>query len=168
MKKIKLEEKVDRMERIIDEVYVNRGEANFLYELKNATSFIEAGERRMSDRTFCCRGIEWALMLDFKTDAEEVKFLSIYLCAQDDKLTSDWRMKGSYEIKILNQLDGESVVRKDTVTFRNAKFSRDWAWGYTQFAKLSEVTDPLKGFLKNDTLVFEVYLKADRMVIASD
>lgn len=140
-------------------------EATFSYELKNAASVLEAGERHMIDRSFCCRGIEWTLMLDFKTDAKAGKFLSIYLCTQDDKVTSDWQIKGSYEIKILNQSGNEPVVRKDTVTFRNAKFSREYAWGYTEFVKLKEMIDPGKGFLKNDTLVFEVYLKADRMVL---
>ena len=153
---------MEQISQIIDEIYVNRSSATFNYELKNVASFLESGTRHNADRRFYCRGIEWTLLLDIKVD-KQTKFLSVYLSTQDNQ-ASNWQIKGDYEIKILNQLGHEDRIKSDTAIFKSSKFSRDFAWGYVEFAKLEELTDPSKGFLKNDTILFEVNLKADRML----
>ena len=162
-KKTKLEEKVDQISKIIDEIYVNRSEATFVYELKNATGILKSEKKHICDRNFYCRGIEWTLMLDFKAN-EQTKFLSLYLCTLNGR-PSNWQIKGSYEIKILNQLGHEDRVENGTAIFKSSKFSSDYGWGYPEFVRLTELADLSKGLLKNDLIVFEVKLKADRLVV---
>ncbi|CAL9099651.1 unnamed protein product [Musa textilis] len=72
-----------------------------------------------------------------------------------------WSRFAQFSLAVVNQIQSKYSIRKDTQHQFN---SRESDWGFTSFMPLSEVYDPSRGFLVNDTLVVEADVAVRRVI----
>ncbi|KAK9170217.1 hypothetical protein Syun_002357 [Stephania yunnanensis] len=91
-----------------------------------------------------------------------VDHLSMYLDVADSaNLPYGWSRYAQFSLAVVNQMFGRLSVRKDTQHQFNA---RESDWGFTSFMPLSELYDPGRGFLVNDTMIVEAEVAVRRVV----
>ncbi|KAJ6870701.1 hypothetical protein NC652_036376 [Populus alba x Populus x berolinensis] len=82
-----------------------------------------------------------------------VDHLSMYLDVADSTaLPYGWSRYAQFSLAVVNQIHNKYSIRKDTQHQFNA---RESDWGFTSFMPLSELYDPSRGYLVNDTVVIE-------------
>ncbi|KAI3991323.1 hypothetical protein MKX01_034642, partial [Papaver californicum] len=82
-----------------------------------------------------------------------VDHLSMYLDVADSaNLPYGWSRYAQFSFAIVNQIHNKYTVRKDT---HHQFTARKSDWGFTSFMPLSELYDPGRGYLVNDTCIVE-------------
>ncbi|KAK9156956.1 hypothetical protein Scep_003530 [Stephania cephalantha] len=105
-------------------------------------------------------GYKWRVLIFPK--GNNVDHLSMYLDVADSaNLPYGWSRYAQFSLAVVNQMFGRLSVRKDTQHQFNA---RESDWGFTSFMPLSELYDPGRGFLVNDTLIVEAEVAVRRVV----
>ncbi|KAI3938564.1 hypothetical protein MKW98_016069 [Papaver atlanticum] len=86
--------------------------------------------------------------------------LSMYLAVGDmENLPYGWSRCAQFSLAIVNQINYEDTVRK---YFQLHKFTaRESDWGSTTFIPLSELYDPARGYVVDDTCIVEVDVITD-------
>ncbi|CAL9077680.1 unnamed protein product [Musa acuminata var. zebrina] len=91
-----------------------------------------------------------------------VDHLSIYLDVADSTtLPYGWSRYAQFTLAIVNQIHSKYTIRKETQHQFN---SRESDWGFTSFMSLSELYDPSRGYLVNDTCVIEAEVAVRRLI----
>ncbi|KAI8487233.1 hypothetical protein Bbelb_350310 [Branchiostoma belcheri] len=80
---------------------------------------------------------------DTKSQPPNKKTLGFYLKCDADS-NSFWSCRASVEFRLIPQ-----------------KAGNDGDWGYPKFIPWHEVCDPQKGYIKNNKIILEAYVKAD-------
>lgn len=98
---------------------------------------------------FVVGGFSWQLLVF--PQGNSCDHLSVYLdVAEPDSLPLGWAQYAQFSLAVECQNDETKHLKKDT----NHTFEgRECDWGFTQFAPLSDITDPSNGYLVNDTLI---------------
>ncbi|KAI3902000.1 hypothetical protein MKW92_032897 [Papaver armeniacum] len=79
--------------------------------------------------------------------------------ADSDNLPYGWSRFAQFSLAVVNQINYEHTVRK---YFQLHKFTaRESDWGSTKFIPLSELYDPSRGYLVDDTCIVEVDVITD-------
>ncbi|XP_026399740.1 ubiquitin carboxyl-terminal hydrolase 13-like [Papaver somniferum] len=87
-----------------------------------------------------------------------VDYLSMYFSVADpDDLPSGWTRCAQFSLSVVNQINKEETVRKDTQRHKFTKQHSDW--GHKMFMPLGELNDPAKGYLVDDTCIIEAEAK---------
>ncbi|CAH2058363.1 unnamed protein product [Thlaspi arvense] len=127
----------------------------FSWEIDN---FSERNDVMVSD-PFSSGGCEWSLRLHPKGNFAD-SHLALFLCAVNPgSLLPGWRRLASFGFVLLDQSGKE--------LFRTAEASRLFCaenqdWGYQRMLPLSELQK--EGFLENNKLTIEVYIKVVKVV----
>ncbi|KAL0743878.1 hypothetical protein Bca4012_085391 [Brassica carinata] len=86
-------------------------------------------------------------------EGNNVDQLSMYLDVADAaSLPYGWSRFSQFSLAIVNQINSRYSLRKETQHQFN---SRESDWGFTSFMPLSELYDPTRGYLVNDTILIE-------------
>ncbi|XP_078681365.1 protein meiotic P26-like [Branchiostoma floridae x Branchiostoma belcheri] len=87
------------------------------------------------------------------------KSLSVYLLCDADS-NNLWSCRASAKIQLIPQMEGVSIFKRK---FRKQKvfYSEENSRGYQNFMPWHEVCDPAKGYIKDDKIILEAYVKAD-------
>ncbi|WJX59380.1 ubiquitinyl hydrolase 1 [Trifolium repens] len=97
-------------------------------------------------------GYKWRALIFPK--GNNVDYLSMYLDVADSaSLPYGWCTYAQFGMTLVNQILSMFSLRKDSQHLFNGQQSD---WGFTSFIPLSELNDPSRGYLVNDTLVVEV------------
>ncbi|ONI21172.1 hypothetical protein PRUPE_2G051200 [Prunus persica] len=92
-------------------------------------------------------------ILTFPKGNQEVEHLAVYLdVAEASSLPSGWSRYANFSFTLVNQLDTKKSTRKDS---SGHEFVATEDWGFPLFIRLSELCNHDKGYLVNDTCVFE-------------
>jgi ubiquitin carboxyl-terminal hydrolase 7 len=81
--------------------------------------------------------------------------------ADSGNLPYGWSRYAQFSLAVVNQIHPKYTIRKDTQHQFNA---RESDWGFTSFMPLSDLYDPSRGYLVNDTVVVEAEVAVRRMV----
>ncbi|KAM7262159.1 hypothetical protein ACFE04_021236 [Oxalis oulophora] len=120
----------------------------FTWRIDNFTRM--SNKKHYSD-VFTVGGYKWRVLIFAK--GNNVDHLSMYLDVADSTtLPYGWSRYAQFSLGVLNQTQGKYSVRKDTQHQFNA---RESDWGFTSFMPLSELYDPTRGYLVNDTVIVE-------------
>nr|CAD7456486.1 unnamed protein product [Timema tahoe] len=94
---------------------------------------------------------DWYVLLEHAKGG----WLAISLYNQD--ISSDKHLKCyvEYEIKLLNHFERKSLVFKKNCTFSNGN-----GWGYEHVMMITDLLNPVKGFVVNNTIVLQLYVAA--------
>ncbi|KAM7261614.1 hypothetical protein ACFE04_020691 [Oxalis oulophora] len=112
--------------------------------------FSKLNKERCSD-SFKVGGYKWRTELEL----EEGK-LSIYLKVADcETLPDGWSVDAGFSVTVVDQINGKNEIigwEKDLDLYN----AEDRSCGYDSIILLSELNDPDRGYIVNDTLVLEV------------
>ncbi|KAJ0982593.1 hypothetical protein J5N97_010848 [Dioscorea zingiberensis] len=109
---------------------------------------------------FLVGGFKWRVLIFPK--GNNVDHLSMYLdVADSSSLPYGWSRYAQFSLAVINQVHHKFSIRKETQHQFNA---RESDWGFTSFMPLSELYDPTRGYLVNDTCVVEAEVAVRRVV----
>ncbi|CAH9125061.1 unnamed protein product [Cuscuta epithymum] len=92
----------------------------------------------------------------------DVDCLSMYLdVAESANLAHGSNRHAQFSLSVVNQLNEKYTVKKETLHQFN---KGECDWGFTSFMPLSDLYDPCKGYLVNDTVVIEAYVAVRKVV----
>lgn len=75
-------------------------------------------------------------------------------CNGDSENTS-WSVNASAELRVISQKEGISNVERK---IQHLFYPKENDWGFSFFMSWEDITDEAKGYIKNDTVIFEVSL----------
>ncbi|XP_078664191.1 uncharacterized protein LOC144907250 [Branchiostoma floridae x Branchiostoma belcheri] len=106
------------------------------------------------------RNLPWRIMTmpedDPNSQPPNKKTLGVYLKC-DANSSSFWSCHASVEFRLIPQKEGVNIHKRvlQHVFYKNNN------WGYPKFMPWHEVCDPQKGYIKDDKIILEAYVKAD-------
>ncbi|KAL6954485.1 CSN-associated deubiquitinating enzyme Ubp12 [Sarracenia purpurea var. burkii] len=131
--------------------------ARFTWTVEN---FSRLNTKKLYSEIFYVGGYKWRVLIFPK--GNNVDHLSMYLDVADSAtLPYGWSRYAQFSLVVINQINNKFTVRKDTQHQFNA---RESDWGFTSFMPLSELYDPSRGFLVNDTIVVEADVAVRRVI----
>jgi len=131
--------------------------SRFTWTIDNFTQF--NGKKQFSE-VFVVGGFKWRVLIFPK--GNNVDYISMYLDVADAaNLPYGWSRYAQFSLSVVNQIQPDYTLRKDTQHQFN---DRESDWGFTSFMPLSELYDPSRGYLVNDTVVVEAEVSFRRMV----
>lgn len=68
-----------------------------------------------------------------------------------------WSCNASAELRLLKQDGTEPFSRRIQHLF----YSKENDWGFSNFTTWQDLLDPAKGYIKDDTVILEVFVTAD-------
>ncbi|KAG5575068.1 hypothetical protein H5410_055202 [Solanum commersonii] len=120
----------------------------FAWTIEN---FSRLNVKKLYSEVFNVGGYKWRILIFPKGNNADQ--LSLYLDVADSpSLPYGWSRYAHFSLGVLNQAHTKFTVRKDTQHQFNA---RESDWGFTSFMPLSELYDPSRGFIMDDTVVVE-------------
>lgn len=145
-------------EEAMEEEDEARSEATFRYDVPN---FSKLRETSLSPPTFV-RNLPWKIMVMPRTnqgqDRQPTKSLGFFLQCNGESESSTWSCNAVAELRIISQKEGvENFSRKIQHLF----YSKENDWGFSHFMAWNEVLDPERGYIKDDTIILEVWVAAD-------
>ncbi|XP_020087505.1 ubiquitin carboxyl-terminal hydrolase 12-like isoform X1 [Ananas comosus] len=131
--------------------------SRFTWRIEN---FSKLNIRKLYSEVFLVGGYKWRVLIFPK--GNNVDYLSMYLDVADSAiLQHGWVRYAQFSLAVINQIQSNYTIRKDTQHQFNA---RESDWGFTSFMPLSELYDPSKGYLVNDTCIIEAEVAVRRIV----
>ncbi|XP_030520703.1 ubiquitin C-terminal hydrolase 12-like [Rhodamnia argentea] len=131
--------------------------SRFTWRIDN---FSRMNTKKLYSDIFIVGGYKWRVLVFPK--GNNVDYLSMYLDVADSaSLPYGWSRYAQFSLGVINQIHNKYTVRKDTQHQFNA---RESDWGFTSFMPLSELYDPVRGYLLNDTLIVEAEVIVRRVV----
>ncbi|KAL2549122.1 Ubiquitin carboxyl-terminal hydrolase 12 [Forsythia ovata] len=131
--------------------------ARFTWTIEN---FSRLNTKKLYSEVFFVGGYKWRVLTFPK--GNNVEHLSMYLDVADSTtLPYGWSRYAQFSLSVINQIHSKFTVRKDTQHQFNA---RESDWGFTSFMPLSELYDPGRGYLVNDTCVVEADVAVRKIV----
>ncbi|XP_077245220.1 ubiquitin C-terminal hydrolase 12-like isoform X1 [Tasmannia lanceolata] len=131
--------------------------SRFTWSIEN---FSRLNAKKQYSDVFVVGGFKWRVLIFPK--GNNVDHLSMYLdVADSSSLPYGWSRYAQFSLAVVNQIHNKYTVRKDTQHQFNV---RESDWGFTSFMPLSELYDPAKGYLVNDTCIIEADVAVRRIV----
>ena len=134
-----------------------RPQATFSFTVPNFTNL---NESVLSPATFV-RNLPWKIMIMPRqvngTASERAsKSMGYFLQCNGESESSSWSCQASAELKVRSH-KAKDFSRKISHLF----YAKENDWGFSHYMSWSEVVDAEKGFVKDDTVTFEVKVTAD-------
>merc|ERR1719259_251050 len=137
----------------------SRANATFRYVVQN---FSKLKETVLSPATFV-RNLPWKIMVmprnqQMQGDRQSSRSLGFFLQCNGDSDSASWSCNAMAELRLISVKPGqENFSRKINHLF----YSKENDWGFSHFMTWFDVLDPDKGYIKDDTVIFEVRVNAD-------
>ncbi|KAG8646912.1 ubiquitin C-terminal hydrolase 12 [Manihot esculenta] len=120
----------------------------FTWTIEN---FSRLNTKKHYSDTFLVGSYKWRILIFPK--GNNVDHLSMYLDVADSAtLPYGWSRYAQFSLAVVNQIHNKYSIRKDTQHQFNV---RESDWGFTSFMPLSDLYDPSRGYLVNDTVIVE-------------
>ncbi|CAG0888119.1 unnamed protein product [Darwinula stevensoni] len=135
----------------------SRPEATFRFTVEN---FSKLKDSTLSPPCYV-RNLPWKIMVMPRTtpnqDKQMTRCLGFFLQCNGDSDSSSWSVQASAELRLLKHDGEEPFSRKISHLF----YCKENDWGFSHFISWSDVCDPEKGYIKDDSITLEVYVCAD-------
>ncbi|KAI3750855.1 hypothetical protein L2E82_21722 [Cichorium intybus] len=131
--------------------------ARFTWTIEN---FSRLTGKKLYSEVFFVGGYKWRVLIFPK--GNNVDHLSMYLDVADStSLPYGWSRYAHFSLAVINQIHNKFTMRKDTQHQFNG---RESDWGFTSFMPLSDLYDPSRGYILNDTCIVEADVAVRRVV----
>ncbi|CAH1446368.1 unnamed protein product [Lactuca virosa] len=131
--------------------------ARFTWTIEN---FSRLTGKKLYSEVFFVGGYKWRVLIFPK--GNNVDHLSMYLDVADStSLPYGWSRYAQFSLAVVNQIHNKFTMRKDTQHQFNG---RESDWGFTSFMPLSDLYDPSRGYILNDTCIVEADVAVRRVV----
>ena len=136
-----------------------RPEATFSFTVPN---FSQVKESVLSPACMV-RNLPWKIMIMPRQGQDnprtgQAKSMGYFLQCNGESEASSWSCQAQAELKVLSVVPGKKASsRKISHLF----YSTQNYFGNSHYMKWADVADPKEGFIKDDTVTFQVHVKAD-------
>lgn len=136
----------------------SRSEATFTFKITGVTNFFSLKDNRLSEPCYV-RNLPWKIMAmpRFAPDRQS-KSLGFFLQCNGESESINWSCNASAELRLLSQQPG---IPPMTRNIDHHFYSKENDWGFTQFIQEKDVLDETKGYCKDDSIILQVYVKAE-------
>lgn len=136
-----------------------RPQATFSFTVEN---FTQLSDSVLSEATFV-RNLPWKIMvmprqLNSSGEKGPGKCVGYFLQCNGEAEASSWSCQAQAELRVINHKDPSQTFRRK---ISHLFFTKENDWGFSHFMHWTEVTDPEKGYIKDNTVTFEVKVTAD-------
>ncbi|KAG9160409.1 hypothetical protein Leryth_008815 [Lithospermum erythrorhizon] len=129
----------------------------FTWAIEN---FTRVNQKKLYSDVFVVGEFKWRVLIFPK--GNNVDCLSVYLdVADSSNLPYGWSRYAQFSLAVVNQISSKYSIKKDT---QHQFHQRESDWGFTSFMPLSDLYDPNKGYLVNDTCILEADVAARKVV----
>ncbi|VFQ71001.1 unnamed protein product [Cuscuta campestris] len=126
--------------------------SKFTWRIEN---FSKLDAKKLFSVAFIVNDYQWRLSLYPKGNNAD-RHLSLYLgVVRSSALPDDWSIKAKFSLALINQIDRNKTIKKDTEHTFN---SQESYWGFTKYTRLDQFHDKTGGFLVGDTCLIEAEL----------
>lgn len=157
----------EQLDTIVDElqsdlanlVDESRSEATFRFAVENVSKLKDS----VLSPAYFVRNLPWKIMAMPRNASGPAqdrhgRNLGFFLQCNGDAETPSWSCSATAELRLISQKEGvDNINRKITHVF----YSKENDWGFSHFVGWSEISDPEKGYVKDDTIILEVHVTAD-------
>ncbi|KAM0041874.1 putative ubiquitinyl hydrolase 1 [Helianthus debilis subsp. tardiflorus] len=120
----------------------------FTWKIEN---FSKLTRKKLYSHIFFVGGYKWRVLMYPK--GNNTDHLSMYIDVADSTTSPHgWSRNALFSLAVVNQIHSEFTLSKDAEHHFNAQESD---WGFTSFMPLSDLYDPRRGYLLNDTCIVE-------------
>ncbi|KAL6559093.1 CSN-associated deubiquitinating enzyme Ubp12 [Orobanche hederae] len=131
--------------------------SHFTWTIEN---FSRLGVKKLYSDVFIAGGYKWRVLIFPK--GNNMDCLSMYLDVADSAtLPYGWKRYSQFSLSVVNQMHFRLTVKKDTQHQFN---QRESDWGFTSFMPLSDLYDPSKGYLVNDTCIIQADVAVRKII----
>ncbi|XP_013142976.1 PREDICTED: ubiquitin carboxyl-terminal hydrolase 7 [Papilio polytes] len=135
-----------------------RSEATFRFTVQNLRSLKDS----VLSPPCYVRNLPWKIMVMPRQapspDRQQQKSLGFFLQCNGESESSSWSCYAMAELRLISQKpDAEPFYRKIQHLF----YSKENDWGFSHFMSWSDVLDPEKGYIKDDSITLEVHVTAE-------
>ncbi|KAK3017522.1 hypothetical protein RJ639_007459 [Escallonia herrerae] len=131
--------------------------SRFTWMIEN---FTRLNLKKLYSDVFTVGGYKWRVLIFPK--GNNVDHLSMYLDVADSgTLPYGWSRYAQFSLAVVNQHHSKYTMKKDT---QHQFHARESDWGFTSFMALSDLYDPGRGFIMNDTVVIEADVAVRKVV----
>ncbi|XP_059665800.1 MATH domain and coiled-coil domain-containing protein At3g58270-like [Cornus florida] len=124
-------------------------------------NFTRLNTKSVYSESFYVGGYKWRVLIYPKGNKNSDHF-AIYLdVADSETLPYGWTKHIKFSVSVINHIDNKTTVKKDA---QHQFHAQESDWGFTSFLPLSELSDPSRGYIVNDTCVVEVDFHGFRSV----
>ncbi|KAG9509762.1 Ubiquitin carboxyl-terminal hydrolase 7, partial [Fragariocoptes setiger] len=134
-------------------------EATFRFVIEEVSKLKESV---LSPPTYV-RNLPWKIMAMPRTGQQQghnnaSKSLGFFLQCNGESDSTNWSCNAQAELRLIPQKEGCARV---TRRIQHVFYSKENDWGFSHFLAWNDVLDPEKGFIKDDTIIMEVWVSAD-------
>ena len=130
-----------------------RSEATFQLTIDNFSKF---SETILSEANYV-RGLPWKIMAMPRSANDKDKSLGFFLQCNAE-CDSNWNCSATADLRMLSfKKDVPPVSRK----IKHIFYNKENDWGFSTFQSFSDILDPEKGYIQNDTVILEVHVQAE-------
>lgn len=86
------------------------------------------------------------------------KSLGFFLQCNGESESTTWSCNAQADLRIIPQKEGCQPISR---RIQHVFYSKENDWGFSHFLSWADITDPEKGFVKDDTIILEVWVSAD-------
>jgi len=133
-----------------------RAEGIIKYKVENMSKLQDSA---LSPPTII-RNLPWKIMIMLRSHQNgdrTTKTLGYFLQCNGESESSAWSCNASAELRMYNQRDGTYFKRNIDHLF----YSKENDWGFSIYMNWNEVLEPERGYIKDDSVLFEVKVNAD-------
>ncbi|KAM0850081.1 hypothetical protein ACQ4PT_053319 [Festuca glaucescens] len=131
--------------------------SRFTWTIENLS---RVNAKKLYSETFVVGSFKWRVLIFPR--GNNVEFLSMYLDVADSSvLPYGWTRYAQFSLSVVNQIHSKFTIRKET---QHQFSARESDWGFTSFMPLSELYNPSRGYLVNDTCIIEAEVAVCKVV----
>ncbi|XP_062188421.1 ubiquitin C-terminal hydrolase 13-like isoform X2 [Phragmites australis] len=131
--------------------------SRFTWTIENLS---RVSTKKLYSEIFVVGGYKWRILIFPR--GNNVEFLSMYLDVADSGvLPYGWTRYAQFSLSVVNQIHNKFTIRKET---QHQFSARESDWGFTSFMPLSELYNPSRGYLVNDTCIVEAEVAVCKVV----
>jgi ubiquitin C-terminal hydrolase len=127
-------------------------------------------DKKMTSDPVIIRCLPWRILVMSRHESQPANYrqlhamptqhccLGFFIQCFGEASTSTWTCHAKAELILLSHTKPEKHLRKP---IEHTFHSKENDWGFANFLPLKDITDPEKGFVKNDSIHLQVYVEAD-------
>jgi len=141
-------------------------EATFRHVIENISDLKES----VLSQPVYVRNLPWKIMAMPRTGQQpaghdrpgqnvgQQKSLGFFLQCNGESESTTWSCNAQADLRIIPQKEGCQPLSR---RIQHVFYSKENDWGFSHFLSWADLMDPEKGFVKDDTIILEVWVSAD-------
>jgi hypothetical protein len=123
-----------------------------------AANFTQLSNVLVYSEPIYVQNLPWKIGVHTRVDENSVKYVGCYTKCDSKSKSTSWSCQAKSELRMINH---ETPKMTHATSLINLFNSEGHEWGKRNFMEWNKVIEPEAGFLKNNTVTFELEIEAD-------